>query len=516
MERAVELVLAKVPVLKYLLDQFIMRDWEQTIALAAGGGASAEAPVFLQIARAVSDDVRRGRLKPGDELPSSRRLASVLGVHRNTVLAAYDELAAEGWIRREPARGTYVSGDVGASPRRFAAPAGAVAARPAYELAPRAAYDGPAPPEPLAFGRPRRGVLCLYGGVPDLRIAPIAALGRAYRRALARAGRELLGYGDPAGLGRLRAALASMLAATRGVPASAESVVVTRGSQQALDLIARVLIAPGDVVAVEAFGYRPAWRALQAAGAKLVPVPVDAGGLRVDALAALERVRAVYVTPHHQYPTTVTLSAGRRLALLALARARRFAVIEDDYDHEFHFAGRPILPLASADEAGAVVYVGTLSKILAPGLRIGYVVAPPPVLERIVAQRVYCDRQGDQAVEHAVAELLEDGEVQRHAHRARRVYGARRALMIERIERELGGALSFTPPPGGIALWARASREVDVEAWQARALERGVELHTARRFTFDGRARPFVRLGFAACDERELRDAMRRLAAALS
>src|SRR5439155_5739164 len=228
--------------------------------------------------------------------------------------------------------------------RQFAAPGGSVAARPGYELRPA--------PEPRPFGEQRSGVLPLYGGVPDRRLAPAVALARAYRRALTgKHGRALLDYGDARGHARLRAALGAMLAATRGVQAGDGALAVTRGSQQALDLVARALIAPGDVVAVEAIGYRPAWDALRAAGARLQPIPVDEDGLRTDALAALadrEPLRAVYVTPHHQYPTTATLTAGRRLELLALARARRFAVLEDDYDHEFHFAGRPILPLASA------------------------------------------------------------------------------------------------------------------------------------------------------------------------
>src|SRR5262249_15917197 len=157
-----------------------------------------------------------------------------------------------------------------------------------------------------------------------------------------------------------------------------------------LDLAARALLRPGDVVAVEELGYRPAWEALRNAGAELVPVPIDEHGLRVDALP--RRLRAVYVTPHHQYPTTGILSAACRIELLALAERQGFAIFEDDYDHEFHYEGRPVLPLASADCAGSVVYLGTLSKVLAPGLRIGYVVAPRPVLDRIAAHRLYVDR----------------------------------------------------------------------------------------------------------------------------
>jgi GntR family transcriptional regulator/MocR family aminotransferase len=485
-----------------------MVQWDLAIALER----EESVPLFLQIARAISDDVRRGRLKPGQELPSSRSLAATLAVHRNTVLAAYQELTAEGWIHSEPTRGTFVSRQL---PEMR--PARAAAAEAPAPLT--AGFDLRRGGEPLLVGSLPKGVLSLSGGIPDRRLAPAVALARAYRRALrGRGGHALLDYGDAMGHGRLRAALRSMLAATRGVRAGEDSLMVTRGSQHALDLVARTLIAPGDVVAVEALGYPPAWQALRAAGARLVPLAVDEGGLRSDALAQLvarERVRAVYVTPHHQYPTTVTLTAGRRLELLELARAQRIAVIEDDYDHEFHFAGRPVLPLAAADSAGVVVYIGTLSKILAPGLRIGYLVAPPPVIERLVAQRAYSDRQGDLAVECAVAELLEEGEVARHARRARRIYAARRDLLVERLRTHLGTALEFSLPPGGIALWARVAPSIDADAWAARALAHGVGFYSARRFALDGRPRPFIRLGFASLDERELREAVRRLAAAL-
>jgi GntR family transcriptional regulator/MocR family aminotransferase len=329
-------------------------------------------------------------------------------------------------------------------------------------------------------------------------------------------GRDLgvLGYGDPRGHLRLRRALASMLVATRGLRIGADDVLATRGSQMGLELISRVLGGPGAVVAVEALGYRPAWRALAATGAELVPVSVDAEGLVV---AELERVaerrplRAVYVTPHHQYPTTATLSASRRLALLELGRRKRFAIIEGDYDHEFNYQGRPVLPLASADDAGVVVYLGTLSKILAPGLRLGYLVAPAQVLERCVVERQRIDRQGDLVTECAVAELLEEGELQRHVRRVRRIYQSRRDALVEALQRHLPGRLSAEPPPGGMALWARAEG-VDVERWAERAAAHGLGLYTARWFAFDGQPRPFIRLGFAVRSAEEMAQAIERLA----
>lgn len=483
--------------------------WELSLALDP---TSAE-PIFLQIARAIADDIRRGRLRAGAELPGSRALARSLSVHRNTVLAAYRELAAEGWIEASAARGTFVSAELpDPTPRRFARRAAARAEVPAklgFDLGPTALRE-------LPLVAP--GVLRMSGGLPDMRLVPTAALARAYRRALRAESRRLLDYGDPRGHERLRAALAAMLSAVRGLAAGPESVLVTRGSQMGLDLVARALIAPGDTVAVESYGYRPAWEALRLAGARLFPVPVDAAGISVDALAELcgrERLRAVYVTPHHQYPTTAVLAPGRRIALLELCQRRRIAIIEDDYDHEFHYDGRPVLPLASADTAGVVVYIGTLSKILAPGLRLGFVVAPVPLVERLAVLRTFVDRHGDHAVERAVAELLEDGEVQRHARRVRRIYKARRDALVDALRARLGGVLDFRVPSGGMALWAEVDAGIDPDGWAERSLARNVAFWAGRRFAFDGKKRPFVRLGFASLDEREIREAVERMAKAL-
>jgi GntR family transcriptional regulator/MocR family aminotransferase len=356
----------------------------------------------------------------------------------------------------------------------------------------------------------------LLGGLPDPRLVPAVTLGRAIRRALRRP--AVLGYGDPQGHPRLRAALAAMLGATRGMAVTPERVVVARGAQMALTLVARALLRPGDSVAVEGLGYPPAWEALRLAGLRLVPIPVDRHGVDVEALAravARLRLRAVYLTPHHQYPTTVTLPAGRRLALLELARRASLLVIEDDYDAEFHYEGHPVLPLAASDAGANVVYVGTLSKVLAPGLRLGFVAAHPAAAERLTLHRYYLDRQGDLAAEAAVAELFEEGELQRHAWRVRRAYRARRDALVEALRAELGGLLAFEVPAGGMALWARAARGIDVRRWTERALAAGVAVQHGGHFAFEGLGPRAIRLGFARHDERELREAIRRLAAAL-
>jgi GntR family transcriptional regulator/MocR family aminotransferase len=489
-----------------------MRAWDLVLPVERDAENGA---LFLQIARAIAEHIRRGRLRPGEPLPGSRSLAVTLGVHRNTVIAAFQELAAEGWITTSPARGTFVSRELPDPPPRppvnGAARIRDGAAVP-YALRPpaRAWSWSPTHLPPVAAH--------LIGGKPDVTLVPALALARAYRRALLRKGGEVLGYGDPRGHERLRAAIAAMLASTRGLAVDASNVIITRGSQMALFLIARTLFAPGDVVAVEGLGYVPAWEALRGTGAKLVPLPVDAAGVSVEALGQLvakQPVRAIYLTPHHQYPTTVSLSPGRRIELLELARRRRIAVIEDDYDHEFHYEGRPILPLASTDTSGSVVYLGTLSKVLAPGVRIGYVVAPPRVVAEMASQRALVDINGDQVVECAVAELFEDGEVQRHVSRARRIYRARRDALVEALHTHLPGVLSFNVPNGGMALWCRTRSNINVEAWVKRCEAAGVRFHAGGQFAFEPRPLPYVRLGFAPLPEKQLDAAVKTMAAEL-
>jgi len=448
-------------------------------------------------------------------------------VNRNTMLAALSELKLEGWIETSAARGTFVSRALPERvPRQLrgvtSSPRGATSratAKPVFEL------RGMAPTEAgvehhASIVRRAPANWPLLGGVPDVRGVPHADLARAFRRALATSTTEMLGYGDFRGDVRLRRALAALIARTRGVVAGEDGILVTRGSQMAIHLAARALVARGDIVAVEAYGYRPAWEALRLAGAELVPVTVDANGLSTDALEKLvktRKVRAVYVTPHHQYPTTVMLPAARRLALLDLAKRHRFAIIEDDYDHEFHYDGRPTLPLASADDGSRVVYVGTLSKVLAPGLRIGFLVGPRAFLERAATLRAFVDRQGDLAIERAVAELIEDGILARHTRKMRRLYHERRDVLADALSLHLP-ELRFEIPKGGLAIWAQAKRTTDVDAWAMRAESRGVLFHTARRFVFPSPASAKrspatngLRLGFAPLDPPKLREAVVRL-----
>jgi GntR family transcriptional regulator/MocR family aminotransferase len=485
----------------------LLRSWNLAIQLEPDGNL----PLFLQIARAIAGHIRAGRLRPGDAVPGSRTLARNLGVHRNTVLASYDELQAEGWLVTAVAGGTFVAEKL---PTRVLLsrerPPTAMADGSRYPLAPALPFERPAAYPP--------GTLILAKGAPDVRLLPTTEFARAYRRVLLEDGQRLLTYGDPAGHPRLRSAVAAMLSATRGIAATPETVMVTRGSQMALDLASRALICPGDVVAVEALGHPGAWNAFRLAGAELAPIPTDHDGLCVDALSALlerQAVRAVYVTPHHQFPTTTVMPAARRKALLSIASSHRVAIIEDDYDHEFHYDGKPVLPLASSDTDGSVLYIGTLSKILAPGLRAGFVVAPAPVIARLTSLRVASDLQGDLVTECALAELFENGELGRHVRRMRETYRGRRDALVAALRHELGAELEFEVPSGGMALWARVREDIDIDDWARRALAHGVAFRAGRMYDFQGARQPYTRLGFTYHDEGELAVAARRMVQAL-
>lgn len=445
-------------------------------------------PLHRQIERGLAAALHDGRLRAGDPLPSSRALAASLGVSRNTVNAALRELRAQGWITASPRGRTIVAAGLASGGRA-----------PPTEGTPRP-QAAPPPRWPLGAGQ------------PDLRLFPTDALARALRRALRRAGGALLGYQDARGRPEYLAALGAWLGATRGLAAPPERLLSTRGAQHALDLVARAVLRPGERVAVEALGYPPAWHTLKRAGAVLVPIPVDSDGMQVAALESLD-LRAVYLTPHHQYPTTVPLAPARRLRLLDLSRARGWLILEDDYDHEHHYDGRPLLPLAASEPN--VAYIGTLSKVLAPGLRLGFLLGPPDLIDAALRVRHHNDRQGDAVLERAVADLVEDGELERHLRRMRRIYRARRDALGSSLRAHLSGALTFEVPSGGIGLWARVAEGIDDEVWVAGARAAGVGLRPGRELHVEGARTPGLRLVFSGMDEAELDQAVRALAAAL-
>lgn len=461
--------------------------------------ATGSRPIFLELAQAIITEIERGRLKPGDALPGTRALARSLKLNRNTVDAAFHELTMQGWLEARPSRGTFVSGDLpGSAP--FAATARATQA-------------------PIGEPPPAAAILQMTDGSPDARLMPHAELARAFRQALSSpSALQEMGQGNPYGAPKLRSVLAEYLAHERGLIVPAAQLMVTRGSQMGLFLAAAALVTPGDMIAVEDPGYPLAWAAFRAAGANVTGIPVNGGGIDLDRLeqiaAETPRLKAIYVTPHHQYPTTVTLGAGRRLRLLELARRHALTLIEDDYDHEYRFDGRPVLPMAArAATDQPIVYLGSLSKLMAPALRLGYAIAAPATLQRMAEVREVIDRQGDFPLEQAFAWLIAEGDVRRHARKARRVYEARRNLFVGLIRNNLANAVAFDIPAGGLAIWLRMQEGVSAQRWSDNALKAGLSVSPGSRFTLDPMHPPeAMRVGFASLDEQELRQAVQLLA----
>jgi GntR family transcriptional regulator / MocR family aminotransferase len=480
-----------------------LRPWKTNLVIDFTAGLA----VYLQIARGIIEEIRKGRLGPGTPLPGSRILADDLGVNRKTVMLAYSELIAQGWLEAQGKRGTFVSYkipetkpvDTGSSKINAFAKTSFLYPKHNICLAPEHSLPG---------------LIVFTDGTPDVRLAPIHQLGRAYRSVMIGKGRRnRLDYSDPSGSLVLREAISQMLGQDRGLTATAQNICITRGSQMALYLVAQALIEPGDVVVVDELSYPPAWQAFRHARAQIVTVPLDNEGTITDEIEKLclkKKVKAVFTTPHHQFPTTVTLRPERRLQLLELAARYGFAIVEDDYDHEFHFSHKPVLPLASADQHGSVIYLGSLSKLIAPGVRIGYVAAPRELIEEIKSIRAIVDRQGDPVLEESVADLMQAGEIYRHARKAFRIYQQRRELFARLMREQLGDRVSFQVPDGGLAFWVNF-HGIAVDTLFSSALENKVSMIPGSYFSFDKKIIPASRLGFASLKPEELEEGVKRL-----
>lgn len=417
----------------------------------------ASTPVYLQLSDQLSCLVQAGTLTRGQRLPGSRHLATLLGLNRQTVVAAYDEGAAQGWLESRLGSGTFVAAHIpdvkpqGLEPNEEQAQSSVknmVSGQPGY------AFDS------LSFlVRPtliQSAGLRLDDGFPDIRLAPMDELSRAYRSYFRWGNpQQHFGYGDTKGHPLLREQLSRHLNETRGLRTTPNNLLITRGSIMGLHLTCQTLLRPGDVAVTAEITYAGATMNIQKTGASLLTVPVDEYGIDVDALEKLchkHAIRLVFVTPHHHYPTTVTLRANRRIRLLQLAEQYGFAIPEDDYDYDFHYLSRPILPLASADRNGMVVYVGSLTKSVAPAFRVGYVVVPTALIDELARLRRIIDRQGDPMLEFAIGQLFRTGTMKRHFRKALRTYHARRDHFCTLITSELPDAVQFTKPGGGMAV----------------------------------------------------------------
>jgi GntR family transcriptional regulator/MocR family aminotransferase len=491
----------------------------------------------------VREAVLAGRVAPGTRLPSTRTLAGELACSRNTVLGAFEQLMAEGYLECRAGSGTYVSRVL---PETLLARPGGRMGRD--EVGPRAKpavgrageRGALAYAERMPFGAGAGGLRPFAPGVPDLSLFPFDIWGRLLGRIWRRPELDLLMPAPPAGHLPLRAAIAAYLRGLRSVACTPEQLFITAGAQPALDLVARVLLKPGDAVWIEEPGYPGLRGPLRSTGARLVPVPLDEEGLSVAAGRALaDDARLAVVAPSHQYPRGTTMSLARRLELLAWARRRGAWLVEDDYDSEYRYAGRPLAALQGldADRAGRgdggpgdgerVFYIGTFSKVLFPAIRLGYLVVPPDLVDDFAQARAAIDAYPSSIVQPVLAAFMEEGHFAAHVRRMRTVYARRRQALLAAGDRHLQGLLELAPGEGGLHLVgqmsaALAQRLSDREA-EARATAAGLAPRALSRFylgppevSYRETPPPHgLLLGFAALADDEIEAVTKRLAEAL-
>jgi GntR family transcriptional regulator/MocR family aminotransferase len=445
-------------------------------------------PQSLRVHQGLRDAILAGRLAPGSRLPASRALAAQLGMRRNTIVAAYEQLVSDGLAEARVGAGTYIANHVPSGPAR-------PVHVPAMDLA------------------PRREVFALGCTDSD------ALFGDRLRRAVGKRLRTLdpvhLGYGDPRGGHELRVRIAEHLAVSRGVQCDPGLIMLVSGTQQGLRLCLGAVLRPGDLAWMEDPGYPAARKALETAGARLVGVPVDANGLVVDeGKRRAANARVAYVTPSHQFPTGVAMRMDRRIALLDWARKAGAWVLEDDYDSEFRYGGAPLTALAGIDAAQRVIYLGTFSKVLFPGLRMGYVVLPPSLLDAVLAARSAADRFPPSLLEGALADLIASGDFSAHIRRMRGRYRAARDAVAETLMARSDGALRVTVPDQGLHLVAHLHPETPPGTAARIRKAAGVQAWLLSETRLDpGSSDGFV-LGFSGHAIGDLRDGAKRLAKA--
>lgn len=468
-----------------------------------------DTPVYLQVVHQMINAIQRGVLAPGIQLPGTRALSDELDLHRKTIVAAYDELYAQGWTEIRPNKGTFV---------RMQAPAKrsqslkfntefltSYPAATGFTFAQNILLDKPVVNDGTA--------LEFTDGLPDIRLAPLDRLSRVYSGILKnKSSHKHFGYSHAEGNVYYREILAGYLNNTRGLHITKDNILTTRGIHMSLYLASHMLISPGDLVVVGELSYYVANMIFQEAGAAILSVPVDDEGISVDAIRQLcetRKIRMLYLTPHHHYPTTVTLSAARRVELLDLSAQYGFIILEDDYDYDFHYNSSPVLPLTSADRLGMVVYIGSFCNSLAPGFRAGYLVAPENLIQEMGKFRRIVDRQGDMLMEQALAEMLREREIQRHLKKALKIYQERRDALCALLNAELREYVRFSAPPGGLSIWTQWNSDLNLLRISKNCLAQN--LYLPHKLLYQTGKVTAMRLGFGNLDLEEMQQAIEKL-----
>jgi len=462
-------------------------------------------PLGRQVYGGLRQAILDGVFAPGDRLPSTRDLAEQLGVSRTIVVGAYEQLLAEGFVVGRVGAGTFV-------PRELAPPAAAGATAPAALRLSRFGAAAAAVRSSVEFPVPRTTPVrydFAYGR-SDVDCFPWEHWWRLLHRCARRTAVRALDYGDAAGVPALREAICAHVRRSRAVACEPSQVIVVNGSQQALDLIARVLLEPGDRAVIEDPLYQGTREVLRVAGASVVAVPVDRDGLDPDALPRTARI--AFVTPSHQYPTGAILPLARRQALLRWADRADAVIVEDDYDGEFRYDGKRLESLQGLDTSGRVVYVGTFSRTIFSALRIGYVIVPPALREAFTAAKWLCDRHTATLEQHALAEFIGGGRYERHLRRLRKQHAASREALLDAVRRHLGDRVTLTGDGAGahVVLWLDRRRSEAAVVTAAAA--RGVGVYGIRQYFFAPSPPPGIILGYSRLRTHDIREGIERLA----
>ncbi len=461
-------------------------------------------PLYSQIMNAVITNIRRGYLRRGLKLPGSRELAVLIGIHRKTLQNALDELVAQGWLEIIPRKGTFVAKDLPEiNPVRISSfkKIGPYPERTLYPIDEKEIVTFP------LYNPYDSSKLILDEGLPDIRTAPIKTLMKEYKSlSELSAFKKYFGYGNAQGSAHLINALTSFLCNTRGFNISNKNVLITKGAQMGIYLTAKLLIKKNDNIIVGEPGYFISNLTFRQNGAVINQVPVDDYGINVDYIERLcqtKKIRLIYIIPHHHFPTTVTLIPERRIKLLELAAKYKFAVIEDDYDYDFHYSSSPILPMASIDHLGSVIYIGTLTKTFVPAVRIGFVIAPENFINASSYLRRAVDWQGDHLMEVAVAQLFKNGTIERHIKKTVKLYKERRDYFCKNLKEKIGDKISFKIPDGGMSVWVKFNN-VDLKIVAERAFRLGLIMSDGREYNTSSINYNSARFGFASLNMNEI------------
>ena len=483
----------------------MLRPWELNVNIVRNSGT----PIHVQIAKIIIEEIERERFKPGEALPGTRELSNKLRVNRKTVVQAYDELIAQGWLTTENKRGTFVSSRI-LTASHYAKPAKISAIKVSGKK--HRISDKLIHPQ---NNRQSADCINFCEDLPDSRLVPFEVLSRAMRHALISSVRNnKLHYSDPRGVKILREAIVQMLNMERGLNTNLDNICIVRGSQMGIWLAARVLIEAGDFIVVEQLSNPAAREAFKNCAASILTVSHIESGIDLNALESLclsYKVRAIYVTPNHQIPTGTNMSIEDRKKLLKLADCYDFVIIEDDSNYEFNHTQGITFPIASLDTSGRVIYIGSFSKVLAPGFRIGYIVAPVHVIQYFASEISIIDRQGNTIIELALAELLLTGEIKRHILRAKKIYAERRYYISNLIKLELNEFTTHTVPISGFGLWLTIAANIDIDLLLHDAEKEKVKLMSPSVFSEHQQYISGLRLGFAHLDLEEITLGIKRL-----